>query len=662
MPTFKEFHYGVCYYPEHWPAKRHAEDIARIADAGFTLVRMGEGAWGYWEPEEGRYQFELFDRVIDLCRKHNVRVIMGTPTYCAPAWVATKYPEVLRWDFRRTPMAHGSRRNFNYTSQRYYDLSDRLCTALAGHYKGEKQIIGWQLDNEFNCHMDVSYAPSDTVAFRAWLKKRYKTLDRLNAAWGTAFWSQQYDDWNQIDLPAPTSASPNPTQFLDESRFISDCVVAFASRQADILRAANPKWLITHNLHFANIHGPDLAKVLDFYSHDHYPRFWKPSEWTIGAENLARARALSFPFGVLEQQSGPGGQLTYLHETPRPGQMRLWAFQSVAHGSKILEYFRWRTCPYGAEQHWHGILDADNRDNRRLREAKETGHDFAKLPAAFFDAPVEATVGILHDYDNDINDNRINTYTREGRGEASRWMATFARRHVGTNLLWPESSFAGHRLLVAPHLKIMDKDLAAKLEAFVRAGGTLVLGAQSGLKDRNAHIVEMPLPGLFRKLAGVEVEEWTALPQGETREARLPDGRSVLLNTFVERLKPRGAEVRARWTGSDPLLSGAPAITRHAVGKGYVIYIGGYAPAEAISTFVNGFIQTMRLPVLAQAADDIEILARRDGKRRWLVLLNHAATPRTVDNLPKGKDLLTDNAVSDGSLTLPGYGVAVIAA
>src|SRR5689334_16142346 len=271
--VFDSFYYGVCYYPEVWDPSRHESDIRRIAVCGFNLVRMGEGAWSYWEPEEGRFQFALFDRVIDLCRAHGIKVILGTPTYAGPAWIATKYPEVLRWDFNRTPMKHGSRRFYNYTSPKYLELSDRICTALAEHYRDNQQVIAWQLDNEFNCHMDVSYAPSDTLAFRAWLKRKYETIERLNDAWGTRFWSQTYDSWEQIDLPHPTAAYANPTQLLDESRFISDCIVSFAKRQAAILRGANPKWLITHNGLFNNVNGPELLKALDFFSHDQYPLF-----------------------------------------------------------------------------------------------------------------------------------------------------------------------------------------------------------------------------------------------------------------------------------------------------------------------------------------------------------------------------------------------------
>jgi beta-galactosidase len=658
---WEQFYYGVCYYPEHWDAAQHRSDIDRIAACGFDVVRLGEGAWAYWEPEEGRYQFELFDRVIDWCRRRRIRVILGTPTYAAPAWVATKYPEVLRWDFNRQPMRHGSRRVYNYTSQAYLELSDRICTALAEHYRGEDQIIAWQLDNEFNCHMDVSYAPSDTIAFRRWLKDKYKTLDRLNGAWGTAFWSQTYSDWDQIDLPAPTATCLNPSQLLDESRFISDGVIALARRQADILRRYNKRWQITHNALFGNIDGPRFVKVLDFFAHDHYPLF-ATGDWTEPATALIQARSLSFPFAVMEQQSGPGGQMHYLQPTPRPGQMRLWAWQSIAHGAKLLNYFRWRTCPYGSEQHWHGLLDPDNRDNRRITEAQQVGREIRKLPDAFFNAPVVRCVAVLRDFDNEVNDRRVNTYAHGGRGETDRWLGEFGRRHIPADIVWidtPDADLQRYRVLIAPHLKIVDRRLAAKLASYARGGGVLVLGAQSGSKDRNGHLVEMPLPGPWRKLAGVEVEDWTMLAEREVRQARLIDGALLSLGTFVERLRPRGAQVVARWLGSDALLGDAPAITRMSAGKGAVYYIGGYCPADAVALLLGHFQHALDLTPVVGTDPSVEAVERADGEHRFIALLNHSDVHQRVSGLC-GKDLLRGAKLSGGQLVSPPYGVAIV--
>jgi beta-galactosidase len=655
--VLKQFYYGVCYYPEAWDAKRRDSDIDRIADAGFNYVRMGEGAWSYWEPREGEYQFDLFDRVIDRCRKRNIKVILGTPTYAGPAWVGNNYPEVLRWNFQRIPMKHGGRRFYNYTSPKYLELSDRIVTALAEHYKHNDAVFAWQLDNEFNCHMDTSYAPSDTTAFRTWLRRKYKTIGRLNDAWGTRFWSQTYDDWRQIDLPHPTVAYMNPTQLLDESRFISDTVVAFAKRQADILRGHNKRWLITHNGLFPNIDGPKLVEHLDFFSHDQYPLFSPEGDWPSYARDLAQARSLSFPFGILEQQSGPGGQMDYLLRTPKPGEMRLWAWQSIAHGAKLLGYFRWRTCPYGQEQHWHGILDPDDKDKRRLAEAKQVAKELRQVPKDFFDSPLLKSVAILRDFDNETNDRRINTYIKSGAGEHSRWYDAVARSHIPVDYVWPGSDFRGYHVLIAPHLKIVDTAMVKKLTTFVRTGGTLILGAQSGLKDKNLHLLEQTPPGPLAGLAGVEIEDWTTLPPDQSRPAQMIAGESISLHTFIETLRPsRGCETLATWPGDDPLLCGAPAITRNPVGKGRVIYIGGYCSSESAATIVK----LLNVQPLIPASPEVECIARRWRGRTVLALFNHSNSPQPISLKTSARDLLAPNCPIAREFTLPPHDLRIL--
>jgi beta-galactosidase len=659
MPN--RFQIGVTYYPEHWPAENHARDLDRIKAAGFNVVRLGEGAWWYWEPREGEYQFELFDHVIDLCRERDIKVIMGTPTYCGPAWIATNYPDVLRANIDRVPMAHGSRRNYNYTSPKYLELSDRICTALATHYASEKQIAAWQLDNEFNCHMDVSYATSDTIAFRAWLREKYKSIDALNDAWGTRFWSQVYDAWDQLDLPHPTATYHNPTQLLDESRFISDCVVAFAERQAKILRDANPSWQITHNGLFPNVNGPDLCKTLDFFSHDHYPLFWK--HWSDFSQKLIEARSLTFPFAIMEQQAGPGGQMSYLQRTPEPGELRLWTYQSVAHGADKVLYFTWRTCPFGSEQHWHGLIDADGADSRRLQEAADTARELVTLPDDFLDAAPVKHVAILRDFDVEVNERRINTYTHDGRWGHGRWAAAFVKAHVPTDFVWPDDDFEGYPLLIAGHLKVVDAALVSKLTRFVEQGGTLVLGAQSGLHDRNLHIHQQVPPGPLAELAGVEVEDWTTLEKGQTR--RLTINRTeVTIDAFAfaERLRLTTAtSSHGRWL-ADGLLRGSDAITGRRVGKGFVYYIGAYLESAATKTVARSLLLTGDESMMSEN-DQIECVVRESATHRYVLLLNHSAEPQRANGLtPDSIDLLSKVTVIDGSVELPAYGVACLAA
>lgn len=648
---------GATYYPELWPSENHARDFDRMQAAGFNVVRLGEGAWWYWEPSEGKYQFELFDRVIDLCRERDIKVVMGTPTYTGPAWIAKKYPEVLRWNFERQPLAHGSRQNFNHTSPKFLDLSKRITTALAEHYAKEDQIIAWQLDNEINNSSDASYAESDTIAFRAWLRERYHTLDAINEAWGTRFWSQVYGGWDEIDLPAPTGQGQNPHRLLDQSRFISDSVIKFVRAQAEILKRANPRWQVTHNSIFANVNPRHLSAELDFYSLDHYPLFWK--HWSEFSQKPIEARSYSFPFSIMEQQAGPGGQMAYLLRTPEPGEMRLWTYESLAHGADKILYFTWRTAAFGTEQHWHGLIDQDNKDNRRLAEAKLTAKEIATLPDEFFDAKPVKVAAVLRDFDVDVNEKRINTYTHDGRWSYGRWAASLVKRHVPTDFVWSDQDFDGYQLLIAGHLKIVDDALVAKLTRFVENGGTLVLGAQSGLHDRRLHITQRTPPGLLASLAGVEVEDWTSLEKEQTRRAVFVDGPSVDAMAFAERLKPMGACVLARWDGNG-LLAGGAAATMNSMVDGKVIYLGGYFDQDATDAIVEWFCELEEVESAVDASDSVECVVRDAGGTRYLTLLNHSAEETTVARLPDDATALIGDAPRNEVLRLGPYGVALL--
>ncbi len=638
MGLLSRLTFGVCHYPEHWPESMIEDDFRRIADAGLEVVRMGEGAWGYFELRQGEFRFDLFDRAVDLCEKHGLQVIFGTPTYTGPAWIATKYPEVLRWNFQRQPMRHGSRRNYNYTSPTYLDLSDRICNALAEHYRDHPAIVAWQVDNEFNCHMDVSYAPSDTVAFRAWLRDRYGSLESLNNAWGTRFWSQQYDDWEQVDLPGPTPTHQNPTASLDEVRFISDCVVRFAARQARILRAANPRWEITHNALFDHINGPDLAAQFDFFSHDHYPLFGG-NDWVNNAFYLAGARALSEPLAIMEHQAGPGGQLAYLLRSFRPGELRRACWQSVAHGVRSLLFFNWRTCPFGAECYWYGLLDQDDRPTRRLQEATEFIREAKALGPILVGKTLAKRVGVLRDFDTEIVEQRVDTFVKEGGREWDRFSRSLLRRKVPMNFVYTNSHIdrlENYDLLIAPHVCVVTPELAQRLTDYVAAGGTLVLTARSGSKDANNHIVTMPAPGLLSDLAGVVVDEFSTLVPyiGATQRTPLPvkiGDRTCGFQMYAERITVRDADPIGHYDGSDSLFGDGPCATVRRLGRGATVYVAGYCGTDAVEAVLDYALPLAKIAPAADVPTDVEVV----DLESHLILINHTSAEQAFD-LPSG--------------------------
>ncbi|MDO4853256.1 MAG: beta-galactosidase, partial [Clostridia bacterium] len=373
---------GVCYYPEHWDRSMWKSDLQRMKAAGIEVVRSAEFSWTLIEPREGEFHFELFDDYLNLCAKEGIGVILGTPTATPPAWLTEQYPEVLNALPDGTLLRHGGRRHYTYNSQVYQKLCARIVMEMAKRWGRHPAVVGWQIDNELNCETDEFYAEADHVAFRAFVQKKYKTLDALNDAWGTAFWSEVYTDWSQVRCPRPVlNGGVNPHLRLDYARFVSDSCIRFAKMQADILRQyQKPGDFITTNGLFGHLDNHVLEnEVLDVYAYDSYPDFafeidrdplhsrdLNDRKWS---RNLIETRSVCPHFGILEQQSGAGGWVNRMEmPAPRPGQLTLWAMQSVAHGADFVSFYRWRTAAFGTELYWHGILDYDGRDNRKLRE------------------------------------------------------------------------------------------------------------------------------------------------------------------------------------------------------------------------------------------------------------------------------------------------------
>ncbi|MGE4565878.1 MAG: beta-galactosidase, partial [Victivallaceae bacterium] len=378
-----QFYYGAAYYPEHWDRSMWENDARQMADAGFNAVRLGEFAWQLMEPEEGRYDFSLFDDAIEIIAAHGLKVIMCTPTAAPPRRLTATWPDMLRVDADGRPMLHGSRQHACHSSPRFRDYSRRITQAMADHFRDCHDVVGWQTDNEIHCHFSECHCPSCQSAFRHFLKAKYGSIDRLNRAWGTVFWSLTFDDFDQIETPRPNRPTfGNPSHELDYRRFLSCAAADFQRDQLEILRAAGRPWFTFHNGVMANLdyRGP-FGQELDVLGFDVYPFFeFDPAKRRENhAFSLDRVRSLTGNFIIPEHQSGPGGQATYFHDNPEPGELRKLCYVSLARGGDSLLYFRWRTCRFGAEEYWCGVIDHDDVPRRRYREVAELGRDLATL-------------------------------------------------------------------------------------------------------------------------------------------------------------------------------------------------------------------------------------------------------------------------------------------
>jgi beta-galactosidase len=681
--SYDSFLYGVVYYPEQWPESQWDSDLRRIVQTGMNVVRMGEGAWSFWEPEEGRYDFALFDRALELCQSHGLKAIMGTPTYTPPAWLTERYPEVSRASFAGTRLTHGSRRHYNYTSPIYQEKSRAITEVLAEHYKAHPAVIGWQIDNELNCHLDVSFALSDHQAFRIWCQERYGTLEALNQAWGTAFWSQTYTDWEQIWLPRPTVTYQNPSLLLDFYRFTSDMTIQFGRIQHQIIKRIAPHQFVTHNA-FQTMTSVDLHKfvqqTVDFVSYDSYPEFkvcdqTLPTRFRDRTESkfLSRMRGVSPKFMVLEQQSGPSGQIggvlngnpDYLHPTPKPGQMRLWCWNSIANGADGLLFFRWRSLPYGAEAHWNGLLYHDERNTWRLEEAQRLGEEIKRVSETLLGTHCASSAAILYDFDNESHA-RIERVTGKHReaNELSVYQA-LSERHLSVDMrplasVEKADDLASYQIVFFPHAHLLTAADLPILEAYVEGGGTLVFGCWSSYRDRNHWCYDAAGKASYESLTGARVADFTVIPPGETSNIRF--SRSDALHdapVFNEVLASIGDQVNVLASYTSDYYAEQPAVTLHQKGKGRVVHFGCFFTAENLTALLDALAIEDPLATWADIPAEVQTVVRSSSTEKFCFLLNFTNKWQPVTFKESAFDLLAEQKLQ-GQTKIPPYGVHFI--
>lgn len=654
-------YFGADYYPEHWPEERWAQDARMMQEAGFNVVRMAEFAWTRMEPREGEFHFDWLDRAIALLAEHGIQTVLGTPTAAPPAWIMQAYPEAALVTEDGHPMTYGSRRNYCPTSAAYREHTRRIVQAMAQHYAGNPNVIAWQIDNEFGGRC---YCAACQRGFQQWLRARYGSLDALNAAWGTEFWSHIYTAWEQIPLPWAATRLHNPSLALNYRRFMSDTYVDYQRLQIEILRELAPGQPITHNLMgfgYPNLNYFDLAKDLDFVTWDNYPRF-------MGTPNLSN-RGLAHdtmrglkdkPFWVMEEQGGPTGNAV-VNATPRPGEIPFWAWQAVAHGADGIVFFRWRTARFGAEEYWHGILDHHGIAGRRYHEVKAMGAALQRIGDQLEGSRVAGDVAMLLSYDARFafQNQPHNPHLDYPNIFQGLYRAVW-ERNLGVQIVSPESELRGYRLVIAPLLYTMDEDLAGRLRDYVAAGGVLVVTCRSGVTDMDNVIVDAKLPGLLAELCGVTVQEYDSLDDGRTvalEGAGALAGATGAGVAWADVLDAEGADVLARYAAD--YYAGEPAITARRHGKGLAVYLGAIPDAAMAGQLLAWLSQEADLQSPVQAPEGVEVTERVSEQGRFLFLLNGSQETRIVDLGAGGVDLISGDRVS-GAVSLPPLAVRVV--
>jgi len=663
---FDRFWFGAPYYPEHWNAAEREADPPLMADAGINVVRMAEFAWDMLEPAEGRFEFGFFEEAITRLGRHGISTFLCTPTAAPPRWLTEKYPDTLRVNADDTPLQHGSRQQCCHQSERFREYSRRITRAMAERFAGHPHVAGWQTDNEFLCHFSECHCPNCQQAFREFLRERHRTIEQLNRAWGTAFWAQTYRRFEEVLTPRPQKPTwTNPAQHLDYCRFLSWGVTRFQHDQVEILRRVNPKWLIFHNGLFGHLdyRGP-FTRDLDVLGYDHYPFFEDPDHRSRSqAFSLDRARGWSGNFIVPEQQSGPGGQGNYFHDHPEPGEVRRMAWTSIARGADSLLLFRWRTCRFGAEIYWCGILDHDNVPRRRYEEVKRLGGELKRIGGELLGTSVHVDLAVAQCDQEVFDAHSVLSLGLAGPGQvAERIHGAAFEAGYAVGCIHPTDDLRGVKCYVVPHWALFHPDWVDPLRAYVAAGGVLVVGARTATHDWNYNHIAEPSPGVLRELCGVTVTEYGRQNRPDRRTLELEwDGQRVATEAWYEVLEPApGSEVLARWTSRH--LAGQPAITCRTEGAGRVLYVGAYLGDALVARLLPLWARMSGLqPLWPGVPSGVSVVRREKPGVRYWFFINSTDREQRIANVPAGTELVT-GAFAGADWMLSPHDVAIIRA
>lgn len=652
--------FGADYYPEHWPEDRWEEDARLMQEAGFNTVRMAEFAWSKMEPRQGEFDFDWLLRALGILHKHGISAVIGTPTAAAPAWLCASHPEVLRVDEDRRQITFGNRQQCCINQPEYLAASDRIVTAMADVFGKHPAVVGWQIDNEFG---PLCYCEECRREFHEWLCARYGSLDVLNRAWGTEFWSHTYGRWDQIPLPWRVGGHPNPSLALDFRRFFSDSYAAFLRRQIEIVRHTSDR-PITHNFMGLSpevLNYQQLADQLEFVSWDNYPFGAADASFVSASHDLARGY-LGRNFWVMEQMSGPGGWGDMAPSPPK-GRIREWTYHAIGRGADAIVYFRWRPCRSGTEQYWHGILNHDGSTNRRYDEIKQTREEIIRFEDILRNTTVRAEVAFINDYDSRF----AFQYQRSNQAfsYANLFMTLyrgFYNRNIAVDIVCAEADLSSYKIVVAPALFVLRDGTAEKLRDYVSGGGTLVMTFRSAVKDATGLIYNEPLPGRLQDVFGMVVSDYHSPAPDEINTVREVSasmaGHCGQASVWIDVLEPRGAQTVVKYeAGYAP---GGTAVTKASFGSGRAYYIGTQPTQECSEMLTEMIADQAGVAPGIETPEGIDASVRVGESAELLFLTNHTKQPAS---LPRPREFTIDAISGEpakDTIELDSYDVAVL--
>lgn len=588
---------GVCYYPEHWPATQWPLDALRMREMNIRWVRIAEFAWSRIEPAPGVFAWDWLDHAIAILHAQGLKVVLCTPTATPPKWLVDLMPDMLAVDASGHTRRFGSRRHYCFSHAGYRAQARRITQAVAERYGQHPAVAAWQTDNEFGCHdTAISFSDAAVAGFRAWLAVRYGTVEALNQAWGTVFWSQEVRSFDDISLPHQTVTEANPSQRLDFQRYSSWAVARFQEDQYRLLKFLSPGRPVSHNFmgFYTGFNHHDVSRHLDIATWDSYPLGFTQDFFFSAAEKVHYARSghpdvpafhhdlyrgmcvarhADAPahgrWWVMEQQPGPVNWAQW-NPAPYDGMVRLWTWQAFAHGAEVVSFFRWRQAPFAQEQMHTGLLRPDSSVDQGGVEVGQVGQELVALSGALSaDAlRVRNQVALVFDYEG-LWMGQIQPHGKDHDGLALAFRLYSALRQLGldVDIVGPHASLAAYRLIVLPtstHIA------AAVLEELQHSPAQLVFAPRAGSRTEALQVPPELAPGPLQPLLGLRVHRTASLPPGHEESGTLL-GEATTVTGWFEDLALDTAQVVAS------LDDGRPLVTL----QGRACYVAGGLDASA---------------------------------------------------------------------------------
>lgn len=662
---FEQIAFGGDYNPEQWPEEIWPEDVRLMREAGVNLVSLAIFAWAKLEPSPGHYDFDWLDRIIDLLHQNGIAICLATATASPPPWFSRLHPESLPVTEQGVRLEIGSRQQYSPANRAFREAAAHLCSKLAERYAHHPAVVLWHLNNEYSCHVAMSYDAETAQSFRHWLQNRYKTLAVLNDAWGTAVWSQSYSDWEEIQPPRQSPTFPNPGQVLDFQRFSSDAWRELCRIEIQAVRAFNPSLPVTTNFMGNLAKGVDQfdwAADLDVCAWDSYPDptdLGKASTFAAVGHDLTRSLRGGQPFLLMEQVTS---QVNWrpLNALKPPGLMRAQSWQAVARGADAVMFFQWRAARVGAEK-FHGALVPHTgiTGSRIWREVCQIGKELNGC-SELIGSRVPAQAAILLDWSN--------WWAVETAGKPRQlsypeiWLQyyrAFYHQNIPVDFAAPSGDLSRYKLIVAPLLYLLDERSAENLRQFVQQGGTLVTTWFSGIVDEQDRVLLGGYPNRLRDVLGLRVMEWQPLAPGHENSIRWPNRRRAITCDFwADWIEPQDCDTLATFERS--FLAGAPAITRHAYGRGQAWYLASRFEEQFTRELFLDIAKQTGIHPLLKTPEGVEISLRQNDQNRWLFIINHTETPQQIDLGPhNGLDLLQRSQIS-GRIELEPFDVRIL--